>query len=104
MDRYSSTRLIIPKKNNIANRPANSMKLTFIIGGIVLLILTLGFNAMFNLAFLDKLCVESVVSQYKIIGKDLQRTIQKSICLGKNIKKFIKNLSELLQKEDDEVF
>ncbi|MDD2390932.1 MAG: MFS transporter [Desulfobacterales bacterium] len=74
-----------------------SFKAYLIVSALVLLILSLGFNAMLSLTSLEKLYVESTVSQYRVMGKDLQRNIQKSIRFGKKIEKFVGMDSILLK-------
>lgn len=65
------------------------MKLRFTIAAVVLLILALGFNAMLTLSSLEKLYVVSIVSKYSIVGKSLQRKIEKALGFGKSIQQFI---------------
>ncbi len=66
-----------------------STKLEFIASAIMLLIVALAFNALLSLHSLEKLYVESIASQYSAVGKDLQRSLEKSLRFGKNIRKFI---------------
>ncbi len=74
-----------------------STRWKLVISALMLLVLALGFNVMLSLSSLEKLYVESVVSKYKVIGKDLQRSLEKSLRFGKNIKKFI-GIEKLLIK------
>ena len=83
-----------------------SVKLRLIVSALILLILALGFNTLLSLNSLEKLYVESLVSQYKVIGNDLQRNIESSLRFGKNIKMFIgmnKILEETKQKLAQEI-
>ena len=65
------------------------VKRNLILGALILLITALFFNALLTISSLEKLYVESIVSKYCLIGKDLQRNLEKSLKYGKNIQKFI---------------
>ena len=65
------------------------IKRNLILGALILLITALFFNALLTISSLEKLYVESIVSKYCLIGKDLQRNLEKSLKYGKNIQKFI---------------
>ena len=67
-----------------------SVKRKLIFSAIFLLIISLSFNALLSLGSLEKLYVESTVSQYQIIGTDLQRNIDRSLRYGKKIDKFVR--------------
>jgi predicted MFS family arabinose efflux permease len=86
------------EKNIIANqaegkdasaRLKSSVNRKLIFSAIFLLIISLSFNALLTLGSLEKLYVESTVSQYRIIGTDLQRNIDRSLRYGKRIDKFV---------------
>ncbi len=66
-----------------------SIRLKLIIGALILMTAALGFNALLGLNSLEKLYVDSIVSEYNVIGKDLQRTIERSLRFGKDIKNFL---------------
>ncbi len=70
-------------------------RMRLIVSALVLLILALGFNAMLSLSSLEKLYVESIVSKYSLVGKDLKRNVEKSLRFGKSIEKFI-NIKKIL--------
>ena len=67
-----------------------SVQRKLIFSAIFLLIISLSFNALLTLGSLEKLYVESTVSQYQIIGTDLQRNIDRSLRYGKRIEKFVR--------------
>ena len=66
-------------------------------GGFVLLMLALGFNALLTYGSLERLYIESIVSSYQVVGKDLQRKLEQSLRFGKNIEKFI-GMNQLLEE------
>jgi predicted MFS family arabinose efflux permease len=66
-------------------------------GGFFLLILALGFNALLTYGSLEKLYIESIVSSYQVVGKDLQRKLEQSLRFGKNIQKFV-GMNQLLEE------
>lgn len=66
-----------------------SIQIKLIISAICLLISALGFNVMLTLSSLEKLYIESFVSQYSTVGKELQRKIGKALAFGKSIEKFV---------------
>ena len=66
-----------------------SLKSRLIINTLVILILALGFNAMLTLNSLEKFYVESIASQYSVVGKDLKRNIERSLGFGKSIENFV---------------
>ena len=70
-----------------------TIKLTF--AAVFLLILAQGFNALLITLSLEKLYVDSLTSSYQVLGKDLQRNLEKALRYGKNIEKFI-GINELL--------
>jgi predicted MFS family arabinose efflux permease len=69
----------------------------FIISGLVLLILALGFNALLSLSALEKLYLQSVSSKYTAIGKTLQRNLENSLRFGKKIERFF-GIEQLLEE------
>lgn len=52
------------------------MKLRLIVTSLVLFAIALTFNVLFTRISLEKLYVDSIISQYTVIGKDLQRDIE----------------------------
>jgi predicted MFS family arabinose efflux permease len=76
---------------------SRAIKVRLFAGGFLLLILALGFNALLTYGSLEKLYVESVVSSYQVVGKDLQRKLEQSLRFGKNIQKFI-GMNQLLEE------
>jgi predicted MFS family arabinose efflux permease len=64
------------------------MKLRLTVSALVLFIIAIGFNIFFNLTSFEKLYVESVISQYRVIGKDIQRSLEKGIRYGKHLENF----------------
>ena len=75
-----------PGKNSL-NRL--SLKSRLILNTVIILALALGFNAMLTQNSLEKAYVESIVSQYSLVGNALTRDLERSISFGKNIEKFI---------------
>ena len=73
------------------------MKLRLIVSALVLLILALGFNVLLNYTSLHKLYVDSSVSQYRVIAKDLQQKLERSLRFGKQIKKFV-GIKQILEE------
>ena len=74
-----------------------SMKLRLLLSSVVLYVIAVGFSAMFNLGSFDKLYIESNISQYLVIGRNLQRKLESGIRYGKTLNRFIgidKYLSE----------
>ena len=69
-------------------RKSNPLKTKVIVATIILLVLSLGFNALLSSSSLEKLYVGSLISSYRVVGKDLQRNLEKALRFGKNIKKF----------------
>ena len=67
----------------------SSMRQRLVISSLVLFIVGLGFNAFFTFTSLEKLYVESIVSQYRVIGKDLQRSLENGLRYGKTLQNFI---------------
>jgi len=67
-----------------------SVNRKLILSAIFLLVISLSFNALLTLGSLEKLYVESTVSQFQIIGADLQRNIDRSLRYGKRIDKFVR--------------
>ena len=65
------------------------MRQRLILSSLVLFVVGLGFNAFFTFTSLEKLYVESIVSQYRVIGKDLQRNIENGLRYGKTLRNFI---------------
>ncbi|MDA8135503.1 MAG: MFS transporter [Desulfobacteraceae bacterium] len=66
-----------------------SLKSRLIVNTLVILTLALGFNAMLTLNSLEKFYVESIASQYSVVGKDLKRNIERSLGFGKSIENFV---------------
>jgi predicted MFS family arabinose efflux permease len=66
-----------------------SLKSRLILNTVIILALALGFNAMLTQNSLEKAYVESIVSQYSLVGNALARNLERSISFGKSIEKFI---------------
>lgn len=86
-----------PKKKEAA-----SPKIRLTASALALLIAALCFNAILSLNSLEKLYVESIVSQYHVIGKDLKRNLEASLRFGKNIRKFV-GMNRLLKEVQEDV-
>jgi predicted MFS family arabinose efflux permease len=88
----------------------SSMRQRLVISSLVLFIVGLGFNAFFTFTSLEKLYLESIVSQYRVIGKDLQRNLENGLRYGKTLQNFIgvekllsetnRNISKKITKEE----
>lgn len=70
-------------------KPMLSRKFKLNIAALFLLLLAMGFNALLSMSSLEKLYIESIVSKYQVIGKDLQRNIQKGLRFGKSMTKYV---------------
>ena len=78
------------------------MKLRLIVSALVLLVLALGFNVLLSFTSLHKLYVESTVSPYRVIAKDLQQKLERSLGFGKDIKKFV-GIKKLLEETEGNI-
>ncbi len=65
------------------------VKIKLIVGSMLLLALTLGFNTMLSLSSLENIYIDSTFSKYTAIGNHLERKIEESIRFGKSLDKFI---------------
>jgi predicted MFS family arabinose efflux permease len=65
------------------------MKPRLIVTSLILFATALTFNILFTRISLDKLYKDSLMSQYIVIGKDLQRNLNRGVTYGKPINKFI---------------
>ncbi|MCP4350202.1 MAG: diaminopimelate epimerase [Desulfobacterales bacterium] len=79
-----------------------SARMKLITGALILLILALGFNALLSKGSLDKHYLESLVSQYRIIGKDLQGNLQESLLSAKNIRN-IRGMNKILEQAKNRI-
>ena len=77
------------------------MKMKLLVSSVVLYIIAVGFSTMFNLGSFDKLYIESNVSQYLVIGRDLQRKLESGIRYGKSLERFIGIEKHLSQAKSD---
>ncbi len=78
-----------------------ALKLKLITCSILLFVIAVGFNALFNLNSFDKLYIESNVSQYRTIGKELKRHIELGLSHGKTIQNFLGIEARLHQTKQD---
>ena len=67
----------------------NSMRRRLVLSSLVLFVVGLGFNAFFTFTSLEKLYEESIVSQYRVIGKDLLLSIENGLRHGKTLQNYI---------------
>ncbi|HHC24441.1 MAG TPA: hypothetical protein ENK58_03360 [Desulfobacterales bacterium] len=81
---------------------STSGKWKIIAGTVALLILALVFNALLSSSSLRKLYEESIVSEYRIIGKDLQRNLEESLRSGKNIRD-IPGMDSILEETKERI-
>lgn len=102
VNRDRETHLSAPAIAYMKKKEAAKTELRLIVSAVMLLVVALGFNAMLTLNSLEKLYLESIVSQYRLIGKDLERNIEKSLQYGKNIEKFI-GMDKLLKETKENI-
>ena len=65
-----------------------SVKYRLVLSSIVLFLLSVGFNTLFTLNALEKLYIETNISEYRVIGKDLHRKIENGLYYGKSLNNF----------------
>ena len=78
------------------------MRRRLVVSSLVLFSVGLGFNAFFTFTSLEKLYEESIVSQYRVIGKDLLRSIENGLRYGKTLHNFI-GIEKLLAKTNRDI-
>jgi predicted MFS family arabinose efflux permease len=81
-------------------RPSKSFRLRFISAAIILIVISMAFNAVFNIASLEKLYLKSLLSPFQIVAEDLKESVEAGILYGKRIPGFYnieKYLSEARQ-------
>ena len=62
-----------------------SIKFKLILSSVILFVLAVGFNTLFTLTSLEKLYIETNVSEYRVIAKDLHRNIENGLFYGKTL-------------------
>ena len=67
----------------------NRSRIRLFLGALIMLVLALGFNIILTSATLEKLYVETVVSQNNVVAKDLQCNLETALRFGKSLDKFI---------------
>ena len=72
-----------------AKSTSTRVKAKLIASAFILLVLALGFGALLTISSLEKLYLGSIVSEYQVVGKDLQRNLEQALRFGKNINKFV---------------
>ena len=72
-------------KSDLKSKSNRSFKHKLIISSVILFILAVGFNTLFTLTSLEKLYIETNVSEYRVIAKDLQRNIENGLFYGKTL-------------------
>jgi len=80
---------------SIGNRP---IKFKLILSSIILFVLAVGFNTFFTLTSLEKLYIETNVSEYRVIAKDLHRNIENGLYYGKSLLNYF-GIERLLETE-----
>lgn len=60
-----------------------------LVSALVLMTVALSFNAMLSLNSLEKLYEGSIISKYSVVGRDLKRTVERSLKFGKEIDSFL---------------
>ena len=81
----------------LKEKKTKTVRLKLIFSSLVLFIIAVGFNALFNLNSFDKLYIESNVSQYRVIGENLQRHLELGLQYGKRLNHLI-GIDRLLWK------
>ncbi len=66
----------------------SAIRIRILICTLALLILAQGFNGSLSISAFEKLYLNSLISSYQVVGKDIQRNIQSAVRFGKPIKKF----------------
>ena len=67
------------KESDLKSNKNRSFKYKLIISSVILFVLAVGFNTLFTLTSLEKLYIETNVSEYRVIAKDLNRNIENGI-------------------------
>ena len=75
-----------------------SFKFKLILSSVILFILAVGFNTLFTLTSLEKLYIETNVSEYRVIAKDLHRNIENGLYYGKSLNSYV-SIDKLLATE-----
>jgi predicted MFS family arabinose efflux permease len=88
------------KRDQLDHIPNNnrSFKFKLILASVILFVLAVGFNTLFTLTSLEKLYIETNVSEYRVIAKDLHRNIENALFYGKNLYNYI-GIKKLLVTE-----
>ena len=79
------------------------MKQRLIAGSVLLFIIALGFNIFFNTTSLERLYVDTIFSEYRVIAKDLQRSIERGIHYGKSLENFI-NIKKIFSDTNKSIY
>ena len=66
----------------------HSVKLRLLFGSLIVFVLSVGFNTMFTTNSLEKLYIETNVSEYLVVGQDLNRNIENGLYYGKSLFNF----------------
>ena len=74
------------------------MKQKLMLSSVILFILAVGFNTLFTLSSLKKLYIETNVSEYRVIAKDLHRNIENGLYYGKTLMNYF-GMEKLLLSE-----
>jgi predicted MFS family arabinose efflux permease len=92
----------IEKVDQVQSGKRTSAKIKLMISSILLSILAVGFNTLFTSASLEKLYVEMNISEYRVIGQELQRKIENGIYFGKTLKNFA-GIENLILREKENI-
>jgi predicted MFS family arabinose efflux permease len=76
------------EKSHVKSGSQLSMKLRLLLSSLILYVFALGFNTVFTLIALEKLYVETNVSEFRVIAKDIKRNVENGIYYGKTLKNF----------------
>ena len=79
------------------------MKFRLIAGSVVLFVIALGFNIFFNATSLERLYIETIFSEYRVIAKDIQRSLERGIHYGKKIENFT-NIEKIFVDSNKRIF
>ena len=85
-------------KSDLISKGNRSIKYKLMLSSAVLFVLAVGFNTVFTLTSLEKLYIETNVSEYRVIAKDLNRNIENGLYYGKTLANYF-GIEKLLNVE-----
>ena len=85
-------------EQNLKSINGHSIKYKLMLSSVILFVLSVGFNILFTLTSLEKLYIETNISEYRVIAKDLHRNIETGLFYGKSMMNYF-GIERLLEKE-----